>query len=132
MKMIGNLFRELDFTVEKQDAGNVRCHAQLTPIMDCSILKAHFPGQPIVPGACLVAVVGELVNKALKTGIPTRTWALQMQLKTIKNIKFISLIEPREDGIIIFDINIDTQTYKTKVLVDYDGKACCKMSLSYQ
>ena len=126
------MFRELDFMVEKQDGGNVKCHARLAPIMDCSILKAHFPGQPIVPGACLVAVVGELVNKALKTGMPTRTWAIQMQLKTIKNIKFISLIEPREDGVVVFDIDIDSQTYKTKALINYDDITCCKMSLSYQ
>jgi 3-hydroxyacyl-[acyl-carrier-protein] dehydratase len=49
------------------------------------IFEGHFPDQPVVPGASMLQLVKEVLEKAL--GAPLR-------LKKADNIKFLSLIEP--------------------------------------
>ncbi|HNX65853.1 MAG TPA: hypothetical protein PKH02_03170 [Bacteroidales bacterium] len=49
------------------------------------IFEVHFPGSPIVPGACIVQIATELMSHNL---------ACPMVLSEAKNIKFINLINP--------------------------------------
>jgi len=49
------------------------------------IFEVHFPGSPIVPGACIVQIATELMSQHLSC--PT-------VLSEAKNIKFINLINP--------------------------------------
>ena len=123
MKMIGELFKEENLTVEdnRTESGAVHCVAVLTPVKECVIFAAHFPGQPVVPGACIVATVGELVCRVLQS---------QWYVSTLKNVKFISLIEPKENEPVTFDMNIDVPAKKVKVVVMYCEAVCCKMSLT--
>lgn len=51
------------------------------------IYQAHFPGNPVTPGACLIQLCKELVER--HTG--EKLW-----LKGIRNIKFLSVINPQE------------------------------------
>ncbi|MDR1417503.1 MAG: beta-hydroxyacyl-ACP dehydratase [Prevotellaceae bacterium] len=49
------------------------------------IYRAHFPGNPITPGACIVQLCKELME--LRTGKP-------LLLRKILNVKFLSAISP--------------------------------------
>lgn len=51
------------------------------------IYKAHFPGNPITPGVCIIKTAREL----LENKINRKLW-----LKTVKNVKFLSVIIPDE------------------------------------
>lgn len=120
--MIGELFCEggIDVT-DLVDEGRVHCSASLLPAMESKVLAAHFPGKPIVPGACIVAAVSELVCRAL---------AQRMQISVVKNIKFMSLIEPKEGEPIVFEIDVERETKKVKAVVSYGDAVSCKMSLT--
>jgi 3-hydroxyacyl-[acyl-carrier-protein] dehydratase len=50
-----------------------------------NILKGHFPGHPVIPGACMLQVVKEVLEHALNQ--PTR-------LKKADSLKFLSMIDP--------------------------------------
>jgi 3-hydroxyacyl-[acyl-carrier-protein] dehydratase len=50
------------------------------------IFKGHFPDQPVVPGACMVQLVKEVLEKKLDASL---------QLKIANNLKFLSLIDPQ-------------------------------------
>ena len=50
-----------------------------------SIFKGHFPGNPIVPGVCMMEMVKELLQEQVKT---------PLLLRTSGNIKFLQLIKP--------------------------------------
>ena len=52
------------------------------------IYKAHFPGNPITPGVCVIQVAGELLERKINR---------KVYLKTLKNVKFLSVIIPAED-----------------------------------
>ncbi len=55
------------------------------------IFIGHFPGQPVLPGACMLQMVKEILELALK--IPVR-------LKKADQIKFLGLIDPRINNIL--------------------------------
>lgn len=50
------------------------------------IFAGHFPGQPVVPGACMLQIVKEVLGDTLSMGC---------QLKKADNLKFITPVDPR-------------------------------------
>lgn len=61
------------------------------------IFKVHFEGNPILPGACMTEICRELIERRTNR---------KLNIKNIKNIKFLQLISPKEHSEILFDINI--------------------------
>lgn len=55
------------------------------------IFKGHFPGHPVVPGACMVQMVKEITEMVLEKRI---------RLKTAANIKFLVPVNPDENKIL--------------------------------
>ena len=51
------------------------------------IYKAHFPGEPITPGVCIMQIAVELFEKAL---------GASLALECVKNIKFLQIISPKD------------------------------------
>lgn len=49
------------------------------------ILKGHFPGHPVVPGACMLQVVKEVLEAALDQSL---------RLKKAGTLKFLNIIDP--------------------------------------
>ena len=52
---------------------------------DHEIFNGHFPDHPVVPGACMVQVVKDVLERNLDT---------TLQLKIANNLKFLALIDP--------------------------------------
>ena len=61
------------------------------------IYKGHFPGNPIVPGVCQVQMIKELVELTVKH---------PLNLTESDNIKFLSMINPRINSHLEFNIHI--------------------------
>jgi len=49
------------------------------------IFNGHFPGHPVVPGACMLQIVKEVLEKALNT---------PLLLKKADHLKFMAMIDP--------------------------------------
>ncbi|MBR4837808.1 MAG: beta-hydroxyacyl-ACP dehydratase [Bacteroidales bacterium] len=89
------------------------------------IYKAHFPGNPITPGVCIIQAAGELLEQKL---------GCKLYLKTIKNIKFLSVIIPEEGKKIKYSFsNIveDENGSKAQVVVSDDSNVYAKISLIF-
>jgi 3-hydroxyacyl-[acyl-carrier-protein] dehydratase len=65
---------------------------------DSEILKGHFPGLPVVPGACMLQIVKEVLEDSLGNPI---------QLKKADQLKFMTMIDPTSTSAVQLDI-----TYK--------------------
>lgn len=52
---------------------------------ECDIYKAHFPGNPITPGVCLLECARELLSDALGSNL---------RIARIRNIKYLALVSP--------------------------------------
>lgn len=90
----------------------------------CSVIfKAHFPGMPILPGACITQIVLELYQH----------WAkCEADIAKITNLKFLSVVSP--SAVSQLDVFIEktktsgSQTH-IKASVENDGLCYSKMSL---
>jgi len=60
------------------------------------IFQGHFPGQPVVPGVCMMQIVKELVETV--TG-------RSLRLHTGLDLKFLSVIDPGKNNTIHAEIN---------------------------
>ena len=63
------------------------------------IFDGHFPGQPVVPGVCMMQMVKEI----LETAINRETMLVQADY-----LKFLSLINPVENKIIQAELKYDS------------------------
>lgn len=54
------------------------------------IFEGHFPGQPVVPGVCMMQMVKEILEKILGT---------ETRLVIADHLKFLSVINPAENNI---------------------------------
>ena len=52
---------------------------------DHAIFKGHFPGQPVVPGVCMMEIVKELLQDRFDR---------RMRLLEARNVKFLGFITP--------------------------------------
>src|SRR5690606_28156425 len=64
-----------------------------------SIFKGHFPNHPVMPGVCSIQIIKELTEKDL---------GFELRLKTARNVKFMAIINPEENGLVKFDLNVET------------------------
>lgn len=62
---------------------------------DHEILKGHFPGQPVVPGVCMIQMIKELVM--LQT-------SRKLKMVEADNIKFLSVLDPTQNNEVEADI----------------------------
>ena len=49
------------------------------------IYQAHFPDEPITPGACIIQIAKELLEEHLGIGL---------EIQKVKNVKFLNVISP--------------------------------------
>lgn len=55
-----------------------------------AIFKGHFPDQPVVPGACMLQTVKEILEDAFKASL---------RMVKADNIKFLNMITPNTVGL---------------------------------
>lgn len=67
------------------DAGQINAQVYINPEHD--IFQGHFPGQPVVPGVCMIQIVKELAEQA--TG-------RKLLLRQGHQIKFLQLLVPEQ------------------------------------
>jgi len=77
---IGSLFK-----ISKLEHNNSLISATLDIDKDSDILKGHFPGQPVIPGACMLQIVRDVLEEV---------FAVSLRLKRAEHLKFIAMIDP--------------------------------------
>lgn len=89
------------------------------------VYKAHFPGNPITPGVCVMQMASTLFGKKLNQ----KVW-----LKAAKSVKFLSAIIPAEGKEVKFGFSRIVESgkeIKAQVLVSDDSVTFAKMSLIF-
>lgn len=120
MEYLNDLFTLV--SMEDRDNGFA---AQLRCNPSHPVYRAHFPGNPITPGACLLKTSGELLQN--KAGRP-------LYLKLSKNIKYLSLLIPEEGKEVRFVFTNLASTEdgcKAQLVIEDDATVYSKMSLTY-
>jgi 3-hydroxyacyl-[acyl-carrier-protein] dehydratase len=86
MMLIGNLYK---ITSTDQKEGVINAILEIDKYN--SIFKGHFPGQPVLPGAVMLQMIKEVLERSLN---------YQIRLKKADQIKFLGLIDPQIDNVL--------------------------------
>ena len=89
------------------------------------VYQAHFPGNPITPGACLLQAASDLLQQQL--GRP-------LLLKASKSIKFLNQLVPAEGRVVSFNyshLEIAETECKVQVVIADESTIFSKMSLIF-
>ena len=86
------------------------------------ILGAHFPERAIVPGSCLIETARELIEKIVDK---------PLYIKDIKNVKFVSVIEPAITPEVFFDFEKDGGEEAWRVTVYNEERTFAKMKIVF-
>ncbi len=84
------------------------------------ILKGHFPGHPVIPGASMLQTLKEVLEETLKTTI---------FLKRADSLKFMRMLDPVNTETVLLDVvynNIDDTTFNVTAKLSTDEMICFK------
>lgn len=113
------------YKVNKMTAENDIVEAIVSLDKTHDIFKGHFPGQPVLPGVCMMQMVRELLETYCKA---------KLQLRKADDIRFSAMVDPTKDDQIKFQIQFnrsdDLLQTKTKIL-KMDDVICCKMKATF-
>lgn len=100
------------------------------------IYQAHFPGQPITPGVCIVQMGKELLEDCLAQ-MPDKLYGdcVNLQVVKVKNVKFLSVISPDESLEITYQVgkialSEETGEVKTQIVVYAQDEVKAKISMT--
>ncbi len=89
------------------------------------IYNAHFPGNPITPGVCIIEILKQLLESH---------YDLKLFMKTMRNVKFLQVIIPDSTTIISFKITSkknEDGTISANVIAENANTCFTKMSAIY-
>lgn len=118
MKLQNSLFTVLQHSVaESRQDFTIRLDATHF------IYQAHFPGEPITPGVCILQMAVELME--LATG-------QKLEVKCVKNVKFLHIISPNEVTEVCYSLQkltVEDRTVKSQITVSAGDVVYAKLSL---
>ena len=90
-----------------------------------SIYQAHFPGNPITPGVCIIQIIKELSESFLNRSL---------FLKKLNNVKFLNVLNPLDNNEVTFSITIASEGddgHKINAVVSNENGTFAKLSLLF-
>ncbi|AFL80418.1 3-hydroxymyristoyl/3-hydroxydecanoyl-(acyl carrier protein) dehydratase [Aequorivita sublithincola DSM 14238] len=92
---------------------------------DHAIFKGHFPGNPVMPGVCMIQIIKELTEE--NTG-------KNLFLSVSSNIKFMAIINPEKnpDLQLVIDITEENEEIKVKNTTSYEETVALKLSATFK
>ncbi len=114
------------YTILEMTSGESSLKASLQLRADHPLYQGHFPGQPIVPGVCMMQMVKEL------TGLATKKTLL---LQKADNIKFLQQIDPRYTPVLQAELNfktLDDNSIKVSVIFLKETTPCFRFYGSFR
>lgn len=110
------------FIIDDWQPGNGLARAILRINWGHPIFEGHFPGRPVVPGACLLQIVKELVSMATDS---------EVTLIRADQIKFIAMIGPDLDETVWMNLTWN-QALQVTAEGTHAGDVCFRFKGSFQ
>lgn len=108
-----------------QDTGNGKYTAEIALNQGHEIFKGHFPGNPVMPGACMIQIIKEFTQHFL---------GYKIMMISAANVKFMALINPEKNPVLSLDFEIsleDDGRIKVKNTTRFDETVALKLSSVY-
>ena len=118
--LIEGLYTILDF---KQEEKTVTASVKLNK--DHHVFLGHFPGNPIMPGVCMIQMIKELTEKAI---------GKELFLAMASNVKFMAIINPEKNDTLqlLLDISENEGLIKVKNTTSFENTLALKLSATFK
>lgn len=100
--------------IEQADESLV-CWLCLNP--DHAVYQGHFPGMPVVPGACMLRIIRECVSRVLNRPV---------RFETIASCKFLAVVNPEGEALLVLTFSIKEDRL-LQALATIAGKGVLKL-----
>jgi 3-hydroxyacyl-[acyl-carrier-protein] dehydratase len=90
------------------------------------VFKGHFPGNPIMPGVCMMQIIKELTEKITESSL---------FMQSLSNVKFMALINPFQTPELRLELDVTTtedNLVKVKNMSYFDETVALKLSSVYR
>ena len=90
------------------------------------VFKGHFPGNPIMPGVCMIQIIKELTESITKS---------TLIMQTLSNVKFMALINPEVNPELRLELDVVTTAedlVKVKNTTYFNDTVALKLSNVYK
>ena len=90
-----------------------------------AIFEGHFPGNPVMPGVCMIQIIKELTERAVEK---------ELFLSIASNIKFMALINPEKNAtlqLILVITEVD-EVVKVKNTTSFNDTLALKLSATFK
>jgi 3-hydroxyacyl-[acyl-carrier-protein] dehydratase len=94
------------YTIQSLSESDNQIEAAINLLADHAIFSGHFPGQPVLPGVCMMEMVAEVMGVYLKSTFRISGGPL---------IKFLRMIDPRINPLIHLEIKYHFSSQTTLV-----------------
>ena len=118
--LIEGLYTIEDFQQEGQEV-----KAKIHLNKDHDIFNGHFPGNPVMPGVCMLQIIKELTEQAT---------AKNLFLSVSSNIKFMAIINPEINPTLSLTISITEadDVIKIKNISSFEETIALKLSATFK
>jgi 3-hydroxyacyl-[acyl-carrier-protein] dehydratase len=90
------------------------------------VFKGHFPGNPIMPGVCMIQIIKELTEKITQE---------TLMIQTLANVKFMALINPETNPELRLELDIvitEDDLVKVKNTTYFNDTVALKLNNVYK
>lgn len=90
------------------------------------VFKGHFPGNPIMPGVCMIQIIKELTESITKSSL---------MIQSLANVKFMALINPEATPELRLELDVTTTEdglVKVKNTTYFNDTTALKLSNVYK
>lgn len=118
--LIEGLYSIIDF---KQEDSRVTASVKLNKAH--KVFKGHFPGNPIMPGVCMIQMIKELSEKVVER---------ELFLSVCSNVKFMAIINPEKNEVIqlVLDIFSENGIVKVKNTTSFGDTLALKLNATFK
>ena len=113
------------YTIDDLKSSETDITARITLNANHEIFEGHFPGNPIMPGVCMMQIIKELTEKVLKK---------ELIFQASTNIKFMAKINPETDPDLVLNISFDEEDgiLKIKNTSYFEDTLALKLNAKYK
>jgi len=118
--LIKNFYQIL--TKERREGNNF---IEILINSDHEIFNGHFPGNPVMPGVCMLQIIKELTEGIVSS---------KLFMHRCVNVKFMALINPDTNPELKLNIKVsdDNEVVKVSSTVTFEDTVALKMSAHYK
>ncbi|AXB55975.1 3-hydroxyacyl-ACP dehydratase [Flavobacterium fluviale] len=90
------------------------------------VFKGHFPGNPIMPGVCMIQIIKELTESITKSSL---------MIQSLANVKFMALINPEVTPELRLELDVtitEDDLVKVKNTTYFNDTTALKLSMVYK